>query len=464
MIQFGSTTDLQFQLTWCSHTQDAINASTAHAQVLLAGEIVWGDEETPFTWDWSNFLAFLGSAWNWLWYEELYPIPINPLTPLKMWSEAERRWEQMGDDLVSTEQLSVYEFESVHNLAKGFDGIHLPPLFLLKQGNEILISTEQQTLSLPISEVKSCLESLGETIYQRLQCCADEAHAKAVMHLWQQREQLIPLTPLVTGLTEAQLQPLAEIIPSIQHAEDIQELHLAARMVGHLSSTSIEQVLNQLNQLPHRLLPLTTELDKLAEATRAQLAQLQDEKPFIQGYVLADWLRAKLSLVQGKVQPQHLLKQLCVDIQEVNLEDSIQAIACWREHMQPVILLNIKGTHHKTIAGQNASLAHELCHLLVDRHHALPAIEVLGGRLPKSIEQRANAFAAEFLLPRKTAAAYISQFDMAEMEPKQLLNKITQKYQVSKQLAAHQILNADAALESNLQAFLSRYELTQYYS
>ena len=129
--------------------------------------------------------------------------------------------------------------------------------------------------------------------------------------------------------------------------------------------------------------------------TRAQLAQLQDEKPFIQGYVLADWLRAKLSLVQGKVQPQHLLKQLCVDIQEVNLEDSIQAIACWREHMQPVILLNIKGTHHKTIAGQNASLAHELCHLLVDRHHALPAIEVLGGRLPKSIEQRANAFAAD---------------------------------------------------------------------
>jgi len=47
--------------------------------------------------------------------------------------------------------------------------------------------------------------------------------------------------------------------------------------------------------------------------------------------------------------------------------------------------------------------AHELCHLLVDSRHGFSAVDVLGGRMPPRMEQRAKAFAAEFLLPNSEA-------------------------------------------------------------
>jgi len=50
------------------------------------------------------------------------------------------------------------------------------------------------------------------------------------------------------------------------------------------------------------------------------------------------------------------------------------------------------------------TLAHELCHLLLDRGHALTAVEVLHSRMPPDIESRAKAFAGELLLPGRIAA------------------------------------------------------------
>jgi Zn-dependent peptidase ImmA (M78 family) len=50
------------------------------------------------------------------------------------------------------------------------------------------------------------------------------------------------------------------------------------------------------------------------------------------------------------------------------------------------------------------TLAHELCHLLVDQEHTLTAIEVLHSRMPLDIERRAKAFAGELLLPGIVAA------------------------------------------------------------
>jgi Zn-dependent peptidase ImmA (M78 family) len=50
------------------------------------------------------------------------------------------------------------------------------------------------------------------------------------------------------------------------------------------------------------------------------------------------------------------------------------------------------------------TLAHELCHLLLDQEHTLTAVEVLHSRMPLNIERRAKAFAGEFLLPGTVAA------------------------------------------------------------
>jgi len=48
-------------------------------------------------------------------------------------------------------------------------------------------------------------------------------------------------------------------------------------------------------------------------------------------------------------------------------------------------------------------------HLLVDRKGFLPLVEVFGGYAPKGAERRANAFAAELLLPRSVAFHDVKQ-------------------------------------------------------
>ena len=47
--------------------------------------------------------------------------------------------------------------------------------------------------------------------------------------------------------------------------------------------------------------------------------------------------------------------------------------------------------------------------MLVDRHGMLLFSEVLGGYTPLYLEQRANACAAEFLMPRQSAVRIVRQ-------------------------------------------------------
>lgn len=60
--------------------------------------------------------------------------------------------------------------------------------------------------------------------------------------------------------------------------------------------------------------------------------------------------------------------------------------------------------------------------------------------MPKAPEQRANAFAAELLLPREAAAETYRRLTGLEVT----FNRLMQQYRVSKTLAARQLLNHEA--------------------
>lgn len=64
--------------------------------------------------------------------------------------------------------------------------------------------------------------------------------------------------------------------------------------------------------------------------------------------------------------------------------------------------------------------------------------EVLGGNAPVVPEQRANAFAAELLLPREKALATVAGAPSLE----DALHALMRDYDVSGQLAANQVRNA----------------------
>lgn len=75
----------------------------------------------------------------------------------------------------------------------------------------------------------------------------------------------------------------------------------------------------------------------------------------------------------------------------------------------------------------------------MDRDGSLPVAEILGGNVPARPERRANAFAAELLLPREAAAAAVLHSPDIETAVEQLC----QQYDVSKQIVAWQITNGD---------------------
>ncbi len=61
--------------------------------------------------------------------------------------------------------------------------------------------------------------------------------------------------------------------------------------------------------------------------------------------------------------------------------------------------INPSFAHGEAPEVRRFSLAHEFCHLLVDRERATSLAIASGPWAPRDLEQRANAFAAAFLVP-----------------------------------------------------------------
>lgn len=146
--------------------------------------------------------------------------------------------------------------------------------------------------------------------------------------------------------------------------------------------------------------------------------------------------------------------KLAPELEQLAGEAPSVASACaWGPEHGPVVLVNRRGTHAKGPNGRRATLAHELCHLLVDRGDALPLAEVKGGRVPREAEARANAFAAELLLPSAVAGAAL---EAVSTDPENAVERLRRKYGASQAIVAWQALNSDAVehLHPRIEAYL----------
>ncbi len=143
---------------------------------------------------------------------------------------------------------------------------------------------------------------------------------------------------------------------------------------------------------------------------------------------------------------------------EIEIDAGIDAVAVWGDCHGPAVLLNINPRPRaSTTNGRRSTLAHEICHLLADRAHALPVAEVLGGQAPRRTEQRANAFAAEGLLPREQ----VQRLCRAASNPLEAASRREKTFQVSRTLTLHQINNSDlgASISTTELKHLQRWAL-----
>jgi Zn-dependent peptidase ImmA (M78 family) len=139
----------------------------------------------------------------------------------------------------------------------------------------------------------------------------------------------------------------------------------------------------------------------------SQPGEAYRRNPWAEGYQLADdWRKACGISTSENLNLDKHLTALGVTIQNVELSDkSTSGAAILLQDRAPLILLNTQCARHRDAegkefySGRRFTLAHELCHLLIDREEGADLALLSGPWAPKAVEKRANAFAAALLMP-----------------------------------------------------------------
>ncbi|MBF0182506.1 MAG: ImmA/IrrE family metallo-endopeptidase [Magnetococcales bacterium] len=437
--------------------------------ILIRNDPVWGQgangQLKGIESYWDALLEHLAKAWPFLQAEEVYPLGFNPESPDQFLNEALAGlpWGKDPDPQVARDEQAIFAFAKRHDLASGMPDIHLPTICLMREGHEMRIVAETHDIRLPHDQALKRLEELGQAIARTVE--ARSPRGKIILEAWDQRDK--PLEPerllsIVMGMRPERLRTIAANDdltllfgqPSMPHPTPMQ---IAARMTHHsLMDDELRQVIGKVAKL--RMTKADKKFVNLQKEAERKIGQLASLKPYDQGYQLARWLRQSLGTRDDRqVDPENLLIGWGTSVVNTRCPEVIDAIARW-DGDQMGILVNRRGMRARTDWGRRASLAHEIAHLLIDTLHALPSVEILGGRMPLHVEQRANAFAAEFLLPRSQVDQAVPQSPTPRMlEP--IIKELSNIFSVGQILASRQIENLlmeRGQLDQQVRIFLDR--------
>lgn len=466
-VRLGRVGIIELELELSSRAHRDASLIWARGRLLVAGEpVVIAEDDALLEWTWLDLLEWLASHWPSLLFEQTYPFNIATLGMHTLMRDLARHWENLPEEQAEQEEEEAIRFLLRHDLCAAFKGVFFPAVYLLRLGRTMQVSfaETERTEELCFLQVKDALAEIADGLALLINKI-DHKHVRAqrALTLWDtvktpHESEIIGIS---TGLDGDSLQALGatgaafwEVTES--NAFEDTELMAAARMTnGCLSLDQQAVVLDLVRNLP---LQQTVKLDELTEELRQEF--VEDGQLYDQGYWVAAWLRSRLGVSdQESIQPQELLSSWQVLVHYFDLANSgLDALACWGPKHGPAILLNqneFSAAAHKF--GENTALAHEICHLLLDRHTTLPVVEVLNGNSPEFLEKRARAFAAELLLPRHVAGAAVQQSDSLLAAVSQL----SEDYGVSLKLVSLQIKNSSAFISLTQEEQVYLYSLAR---
>lgn len=175
----------------------------------------------------------------------------------------------------------------------------------------------------------------------------------------------------------------------------------AALMFGSVSPTVSENDVRTLASVMVSQYSRTPVSGPLAEMSETAILD-RAIRSWEQGYELAETIHGDLELdtSNGWVDVERILQELGVSVIMCRLDDgSIRACSIVGEHHVPTIVRNEASPFDSSVSSRRFTLAHELCHLLFDQSRGRRLAIASGPWAPKGLEQRANAFAAMFLMP-----------------------------------------------------------------
>ena len=446
---------LRFVVEWGEAEPRGTAAEATRGRLLAAIEdsVVWGEGEGGFSWTWIELLEFLSASWKYLQHEDGDPLGLA-VAPQYLRAQAAQRWADLPESMRERDEEDLWAFERTHNLAEALQGAWLAELWVVRRGRECIVATREKESRDDLGRVLGTLERLGDAIAARVGGLPDERGA-AALAAWSRRDVIdtMDFVTISTGLqTEAveaiQRNDRPEKFWGFGESREDTEILAAARMMGpELSPEEIRAVAGRIRMVRRRETPALDALTTRAPSPDAT------SKPHEQGYELAIWLRSELGAGDGAIDVERLLKDWKVTLLESELAaPHLDAVCCWGPSHGPAILLNPRGRHAAHTYGRRATLAHEICHLLVDRAASLPLAEVLGGRAPYDVEARARAFAAELLLPRRVAGEEVLG---GNGEPEKVVARLRRRFRVSREVVCWQIRNSGVKLSRALETHVA---------
>ena len=126
--------------------------------------------------------------------------------------------------------------------------------------------------------------------------------------------------------------------------------------------------------------------------------------------------------VENWVDIRKILRNMDAEATDVELSDvELRAVSLFGPTQRPHILVNSASHWANSPNARRFTLAHELCHLILDREYGDELAIASGPWAPAAIEQRANAFAAAFLMPtwllrEELAAANARAYDLETIQ------------------------------------------------
>src|SRR5260370_9571427 len=403
------TPTLHFELVWADppgEQREAGRALAWGAGILYVGDDpVWfagsADAPKPVSWSWIELLEFLGARWLHLTTEQAYPLGITVDDPREFRTQATRvLGSRFFEGSLSDEaDEEVFRFEGRHDLARALRGISLPSVFVMREREPVMVSTDHGVVVADRRELLNQLQSVGDAISARAAQSQSE-RAKAAVKEWQGRRAFDAkqLIRLASGNAKVGAGTLEYWELANEPGAD-SELAAAARfMAGAIPSTQDFDII--LTTIRARPSADCSKLDEAARALQSILDEPRYKDPYEQGYALAAALRNKLSISDDKaVEIERIVHDFGVEIIDQTLSPAIDGVGCWGNRHGPAIVVNLAGRRSGKTHGRRATVSQRLFHLLAGRSAGLPPARVIGGASPYLPDRRPNAFAAAFLLP-----------------------------------------------------------------
>jgi hypothetical protein len=209
----------------------------------------------------------------------------------------------------------------------------------------------------------------------------------------------------------------------------------ARLLFGAISpSTTIDDVTLLAQRLTENFVPDASTYFRALDADELRTLERRTGQltPGEQGSRLGE-LASQLLAPQSREQVDihRVLRRLRVDVSKVDLSDEdVRAISVFGPTQKPHVFCNRRTRWGQGVEVERFTLAHELCHLLLDREWGGALAVASGPWAPLAIEQRANAFAAAFLMPSWLLSDTLASLDRPARDSK-AINEVSGRLRVS---------------------------------